>query len=257
MTSKPATTPNPTVDSAFAILQLFARVDSPLGVSEIARAIDLPLSTTHRVVSTMVEVGYLQQREPSSDYEPGLEVRELLAALQRRYRIRTAAMPALRRLASMSGWAVVLVVRFGRQGLRVTGVRDRQLVHRPLQIGEVHPLHEMSGGLTLLAFQPPAFLTAYLADEPDAAGVNEVIRQIRRDGHLVRLDHGMHSVAFPVRNPAGTASAAVVLEGAAVSFGAPTERQLKSWARPIETIEALGAKEPELFIDPFESGWSR
>lgn len=166
-------------------------------------------------------------------------------------------MPALRRLATLSGWAVVLVVRFGRQSLRVTGVRDRQLVHRPLQIGEVHPLHETSGGLTLLAFQPQAFVTSYLANEPEATRIRRVIRQIKRDGHLVRLENGMHSVALPVRDPAGTASAAVVLEGAAVSLGAPTERQLKSWARSVEAIEALVAKEPDLYLDPFEGWWSR
>lgn len=251
------TAPNSSTDSAFAVLRLFASAPGPLSVTEIARSIGLPLSTTHRVVSTLTDTEYLERHRRSGEYQPGLRVRELLSSMHARFPLRAASTPTLRQLASESRQAAVLQVRFGDRSLRVCGISDHQIVHRPLLIGQAEALHQSPGGRVILAFQPPGFRADYLArlDKP-VRGLTTELATVRSAAVLEHVEAGLRSIAFPVR-VGGGAVGAIVLEGSPLTFGPPEARLITRWRDAVAALEEIAETQADVLSGPFAEALGR
>src|SRR6476620_4958612 len=58
------------LDRAFAILEIMADAGGVIGLSQLAAEAKLPLATIHRLVRTLVDLGYVRQ-EPSRQYSLG------------------------------------------------------------------------------------------------------------------------------------------------------------------------------------------
>ncbi len=58
------------LDRAFAILEAMADAGGVIGLSQLAAEAELPLATIHRLVRTLVDLGYVRQ-EPSRQYSLG------------------------------------------------------------------------------------------------------------------------------------------------------------------------------------------
>jgi DNA-binding IclR family transcriptional regulator len=58
------------LDRAFAILETMADAGGIIGLSQLAEKADLPLATIHRLVRTLVDLGYVRQ-EASRQYSLG------------------------------------------------------------------------------------------------------------------------------------------------------------------------------------------
>src|SRR6187200_2015777 len=51
------------LDRAFAILEAMADAGGVIGLSQLAEKADLPLATIHRLVRTLVNLGYVRQED--------------------------------------------------------------------------------------------------------------------------------------------------------------------------------------------------
>ena len=49
------------IERAAAVLRLLASTDRPLGLAELAAALDLPRPTAHGIVRTLRDVGFVEQ----------------------------------------------------------------------------------------------------------------------------------------------------------------------------------------------------
>lgn len=65
------------VRRAFAVLNIFSRHRTQVGVTEIAKALEVTKGTAHNLVSTLVECGLLKQDPESRKYFLGLKTFEL------------------------------------------------------------------------------------------------------------------------------------------------------------------------------------
>lgn len=241
---------NSSVESAFALLKLFAGATEPIGLSDMARQLELPLSTTHRVVSSLCTGEFLTQPYAGGPYSPGLRVRELLNALYNRYPIRRHSMKALRSLSDASGQAAALYVLFGTHSLRIAGAQDRQQVHRPLLIGETRPLASSPSGRVILAHRPhPTDSHATMAPDEHAETAD-----IRARGYLATAADALRSVTFPLVGANGEAFAAVAVEGATLEFSEPTARQIRAWQEIVNQLQESCIAHPEWTILPFGEG---
>jgi IclR family acetate operon transcriptional repressor len=96
MTAEPAaTTPDPlkpagrapggvqSLDRAFAILEAMADAGGMISLSQLVERADLPLATIHRLVRTLVDLGYVRQ-EPSRQYSLGPRLMRLSDTSSRR-----------------------------------------------------------------------------------------------------------------------------------------------------------------------------
>lgn len=185
-------------------------------------ATGLGKATTHRLLRSLMRIGFVQQDPATRLYSLGLEIFALGAAAANRFDIAMHARPAMRRLAELSGDTVYLSVRAGTQALCL----DRQLGDFPirtltLNVGDRRPLGVGAGSLALLAFQDAdeidgilAAVEGELAVYPgfDVPTVRRLVSVAREQGYAFnngRLVRGMSAVGVPVLMPGGEVAAAL------------------------------------------------
>jgi DNA-binding IclR family transcriptional regulator len=143
------------IERAAAVLRLLGSTDRPLGLNEIAAALDLARPTAHGIVRTLREVGFVEQ-DLSARYLLGGALRELGRGGWDRHDLRARAMNWADSLAGSTGLAVQVGVPDDR------AVRLVHHVFRPdgsaqrIRTGEEQPLHATALGKCLLAFAPVA-----------------------------------------------------------------------------------------------------
>ena len=64
---------NQSIVKAAAVLDLFTLEQYELGISTIAAQLDMPVSTTHRILNTLESVGYISQNAENGKYRLGLK----------------------------------------------------------------------------------------------------------------------------------------------------------------------------------------
>jgi len=232
------------VERALAVLRRFERADRSLGVSELAAATGLTVSTTHRLTRALCAGGLLMQDPHSERYQLG----PMVAVLGRRAEEHLGyarALPTLESLAESTGESVNLGIRSGAEVLVVLAVPSPQPLRFDQLAGSRVPIHTSAMGKCLLAFAPPV-----PRDVDVLSGLPRLTRFTDRTiTHRDRLaaelqrarergwalndeerNPGVRAVATPVLDSVGSAAAAVAVQGPAMRL---TDDRLPSVARQI------------------------
>jgi DNA-binding IclR family transcriptional regulator len=106
-----------TVEKALDVLFHLHDAGSALGLSEIGKALELPKSSCHRLLSALVS-REIVERDDSGRYQPGLALVSLGIGAQGREPVVAAARPILEAQANLLG-ETVFVVGMRRASLRV------------------------------------------------------------------------------------------------------------------------------------------
>jgi len=86
------------VDRAFAVLRQVA--SAPGGISEVARAVDLPVSTVARLLGTLESLGAVIRIGDSAAYGIGAGIRALAGSIDAREALVASARPILAALVA-------------------------------------------------------------------------------------------------------------------------------------------------------------
>ncbi|OKH66691.1 IclR family transcriptional regulator [Mycobacterium sp. SWH-M3] len=226
------------VERAAAMLQLLASEDEPLGLMQVATALDLPKGTVHGLLRTLREVGFVSQDSTSGRYQvspdlyrlgtPRLDLHELRArALNWTDALAAHAEEAVAVAAFRDGAAVVAHYVLGGERTRPThGEHDGLAGHRErrITVGIQLPLHADALGKVLLAFDPGA--TRSLAGKPlislthrtitDRVALQRELALVRDRGWAADVEEqepGQVGIAAPIRDYGGYVVAAVGING--------------------------------------------
>ncbi len=145
------------------VLKAFADSGSALGVSELARRLDLPKSVVHRTLTSLVGTGFLQKEEASGRYRLGPEAIGLGLAALGRVDLVEIALPHMEVLRSRTGETVTLSVRVGNARVYVAQLVSPQDVKMTVEIGRRWPLYAGASGRAMLAMLSPADLEQHFA----------------------------------------------------------------------------------------------
>lgn len=99
-----------TVEKALDVLFHLHEAGSPVGLSEIGRALDLPKSSCHRLLTSLVDREVVE-RDERGRYRPGLALLALGLGAHRRDPVVAAARPVLESEVEVLGETVFLVAR--------------------------------------------------------------------------------------------------------------------------------------------------
>lgn len=135
---------------ALDILDVFTIDDPHLGVSEIARRINLAKSTTQRLLKTLESRGYVVQTE-SAHWRLGPSTASLSARYQMAFDIREKVEPALRKLSDATGKNASFFVRDGNKRIRLIRVKYPDASQNIASVGESMPLELGAAGKVMLA----------------------------------------------------------------------------------------------------------
>ena len=135
------------------MLGAFTRERPALALSEIARAVEVPLSTAHRLVAELCAWGALE-RGDDNRYRVGLRIWELGALAPRGLGLREAALPFMEDLYEVTHENVQLAVRDDIEVVFVERFAARDAVAVYTQVGGRFALPPTGVGLVLLAHAP-------------------------------------------------------------------------------------------------------
>lgn len=215
-----------TADRALQVLQLFGTPREALGVTEIARRLDIHRSSASRLVATLQSRRFLERSGPGEGLRLGVEVERLgrLALVGRD--LAGAAQPVLDWLAAQTGETATLATPAGDRVTTVAQAAGRHFVSSGRWIGVRAAPHSCADGKTLLAFgaiSPDFDALARLTPNTivDRAVLDRELADVRRRGYsltLGELEEGLVGMAVPVYE-SGRCVAALCVSGPAYRLG--------------------------------------
>lgn len=193
---------------AFGVLEALADAGGASSLSQLASQAGLPLPTIHRLVRTLVELGYLRQ-EPSRQYALGPRLIRLGETSSRM--LGTWARPVLVDLARETGESANLAVLDGDQVVYVGQAQSHHSMRMFTEVGRRVSPHCTAVGKAILALLSPDQVQALLRrtgleaytprtiTDPDAFAT--ALRRIREQGYAVddeEQELGVRCVAVAV-----------------------------------------------------------
>src|SRR5712691_1545613 len=151
-----------TVENAGHVLELF-RVDTPeRGVTEVARALQIPKSRAHALMSTLSEVGLLH-RTAESRYRLGWQILALSRVLAESTESRSGARVIIQELVGRFAETVHLATLHAGRVIYVDKLEGTRAVRISVSsVGAQLPAHCSGVGKTLLAHRPWDEVLQYL-----------------------------------------------------------------------------------------------
>jgi DNA-binding IclR family transcriptional regulator len=215
------------VERAFAVLRCLS--GGTAGVTEVADRVGLPKSTVSRLLSTLDQLGIVEQTEPGGSYRIGAGMVEITAAVLPGRSLIAAVRPHLHSLVKATGEAAGLSVPDGFDVLYLDQVDSDNQIQVRDWTGERLRAHTVSSGQVLLAFG--AIDTKRYLAQPlerlasgtltDAAAIHSRLRDVAAKGYAWAFEEfldGLNSVAAPIRDRKGRVVAAIHAHGPAYRF---------------------------------------
>ncbi|AXI76235.1 IclR family transcriptional regulator [Peterkaempfera bronchialis] len=187
------------IERAFDLLEALADSGGSVGLSGLAQRSGLPLPTIHRLIRTLVDLGYVRQ-EQSRQYVLGPRLIRLGESAGRL--LSTWAMPHLAGLVEQLGETANLAMLDGDQVVYVAQVPGRHAMRMFTEVGRRVSPHCTAVGKALLADAPEAEVLALLKRTGMAQHTEHTITdpqtflgqlgRVREHGYA--LDDGEHEI---------------------------------------------------------------
>lgn len=144
----------PAVKRAFQVIELLAKSDAGLTISDIHRALKLPLSSAATILYTLEALGYLEREETNSRYTLGVRILSFSRKIADQLNIAGRCQVLLEELVRESGLTGHLAIRLDGESMYVARVAAPGLLQISSYVGMRWPVHASAVGKALLAFLP-------------------------------------------------------------------------------------------------------
>jgi IclR family transcriptional regulator, KDG regulon repressor len=212
------------LEKATLILDAVAEAPEEATLTSIAQRLGQPRSSTHRLLSELVQLGLLFRVGPAN-YVPGPRLAHWAAGVGPAGDIVRIAKPIMVRLRDEVRESVHLYVRQRDRRICVSAVEGHYELRHFTEVGKPLPLSVGASGKVLLAFADPATQAQELrrvAREPvsprapaaeELAAQLEQIRMTDWSMSFGEREEGLAAAAVPIRNQAGAVHAALAISG--------------------------------------------
>lgn len=213
------------VERAMEILSAFDSEHEARGVSEIAQATGLHKATTHRIMMTLLNGGFLERAGDGERFRLGLRVVELGLGALRRLDVRRAAFPYMEQLVERFQETCDLGIFDRGSVLYVEVVHSQHSLTIAARVGRRLPAYCTASGRVFLAFLPKEVVEPILNGPlmPCTARTITIMARLREELELTRqrgyaiddeeLEEGIRAVSAPVRDVEGNVIAALSIPG--------------------------------------------
>ena len=239
MAQKPAKSSIQVIERMMSLLDALARHATPVNLKQLATETRLHPSTTHRILSVMVDNRLVDRIEPGT-YRLGIRLLELGSLVKSRISVRQEALPHMQQLHQELGETVNLSVRHDDEVVYIERTSGNSSMMRVVHIiGARAPLHITAVGKLFLAEDGPDRCTEYAQrtrlpkytdntlTDPD--NLARELEKIRRQGYALddeEAEKGVSCIGAGIFNDEGRLVAGL-------SVSAPSDRLDKSWAAQV------------------------
>lgn len=213
------------VERAIRILECFDDDNPERGVTEIAEVVDLHKATTHRIVTTLLNYGYLERSEDDQRYRLGLHLAGLGFKVIKRMNLRREALPYLKELVEEWDETCDLCIYDQERVFYIEVLRGNHALTIAADVGQRLPVHCTASGKVFLAYLPEKEVESILSKPLPAYTQNTItsphelriqLESIKIQGYSVdneELEEGVRAIAVPVRDHSNQIIAAISIPG--------------------------------------------
>jgi DNA-binding IclR family transcriptional regulator len=216
---------SPAARHALRTLAFLARQGVPIPAASIARELELPRSSTYRLLGVLIDEGFVVRVPGESRYGLGVAAFELGFAYTRQGPLQWMGHASLARLVDRTGHNGHLAVLHGRDVLYVVEERAPGRPSLVTEVGVRLPAHLTASGLAMLAALTPSqlrtlFPPRHVFEQRHERGprsvseLRELLAAIRADHYALEegsVTPGFSSVGCAVLDHGGHPAAAVAL----------------------------------------------
>ncbi|MGM0782610.1 MAG: IclR family transcriptional regulator [Pseudomonadota bacterium] len=208
------------------LLERLAATPGGLALSELAEAVDLAPSTTHRLLQALHGQGFVTQDAELGVWKIDVKTFRIGNSFLEARDFVATSRPFLRRLTAQTGETANLGIRDGGTAVFLAQSESPQMMRMITRLGSRAPLHASGVGKALMAWLPDdefehilaeqglARVTANTLHTPEALRAD--LAEIRRLGYACdREEHaiGLHCVAACLHDEHSTPLAAISVSG--------------------------------------------
>ncbi|MEX0343849.1 MAG: HTH-type transcriptional regulator BhcR [Rhizobiaceae bacterium] len=229
------------LDKGLTVLKELAR-SGAVTLSELAESIDMPPSSTHRILTTLQHQGFAELDDTTQQWSIGIEAFRAGSAYLVRSNLVEAAMKTMRRLMEETGETANLAIADAGDVVFIAQVEAHNPIRAFFRPGTRGPLHSSGIGKALLASMQSEKAGTIIGNsklEPhtpktlsSAEALNADLEAIRDRGWSLDNEErylGMRCVAATIYNAFGEPVAGISVSGPTVRF-------------PDNDLEMIGSK---------------
>jgi IclR family transcriptional regulator, KDG regulon repressor len=241
------------VSRALDIIDIVSSKKDGLGVTEIAKQMDINKSSVYRILSTLVQYGYMEQDEETSRYKLGYKFLEMSSKLLESIDLRKEAKPYLQKLEKETNEVIHLVVYDQGEVIYIEKLEGTETLRMHSKVGKRAPMHCTAVGKVILAHLPPNVVLDILERKGMPKHTDKTITdkdeflkelaQVKQNGYALDLEeneYGIRCIAVPLFDHLGKVIAAVSVSGPTIRMTDERIEQLQ--ARMLEIGKQISAR---------------
>jgi IclR family transcriptional regulator, KDG regulon repressor len=215
------------LDRAINILEFVAsQTSGDAGLPELAAAMKLHKTTTHRIAHVLESRGLLRRTADSNRYRLGLHLYDLGSCALDNVSIRDEARPIMTRLAAEVGETVHLALLDRTEVLYIERVEAQRSLSMGSKLGARNPVYCTALGKAILAFTPESEVDQILAacrmaprtrnTITTAPALKRELQRVRERGFAIddeEIEEGIRCISAPILGSGNYAVAAMSVSG--------------------------------------------
>lgn len=215
-----------TVNRIVDLLELLSKYNNGLMISEISEELDLPISTTHRMLTSLKKRGYITQDTITKRYKIGVNILSLAVSVLNNNDIVNSARRHMEELSSKWQILVFLAVAENDKAICVSMVNNSNKVKFYVEIGSEMPIHCAVSAQAIFAFREDKDIDKLLEGRTfskytpktlvNTGDIKQKLLSIRDMGYGIcneEMEIGVKAIAVPIKNRFGQVLASINVIG--------------------------------------------
>src|SRR5690606_25941391 len=218
MTTKDAARLDGPIVRALKLIRLLAEIDSDISIKDAASHLDLPASTTHRLLRLLMQEGMVAKDPKTSRYRAGIDLERLGSLLGNKKGFGNLTLPYLQKIVDQCGEACMFVAYLPatHQVSLMAAVNSLHPLRYEMELYVPHTVLWGATGRSILAFLPEEEQRAVAekADPSPSTGalpppwetLKAQLDEIRARGYVLTRSQkvsGAIGIGTPIRNGGG------------------------------------------------------
>ena len=191
------------VVKAFQVIECLT-ADKEQELSVLAKRLEFPKTTTHRILQTLESLGYVERTPSNNRYRTSLKFLEIGGQVADRMDFIEIAHPFMQKLASQTGETVNLGILDGLEMICVDKIKSEHALSHDQPLGSRHKAYCTGFGKAVLAFLTNTTLAGLLEGHTILADTPKSVRskidleadllKVRKKGYSVDNEEGSEGI---------------------------------------------------------------
>lgn len=208
------------------MVECFANESSEWGIVELSERLGYPISTTHRLLNTLVEKEYIHQDKKQKKYKIGNKLLWLAGSVMGKCSLRTVSRNELIDISNITEETVHLCGFVGFDIYYLDKVEGTKSINTRSTLGLRQPAYATSVGKAILANMDENKLSSYFENIKfesftkntitNKDNLKKHLEKIKEQGYAIdneELEEGLTCVAAPIFNAYGEITGAISISG--------------------------------------------